>query len=71
MSLAHASLTIIRITQAGKMLILSVGDVGHLPPSMTTGQGGIEPQLAIPTDKASETEWTPALKRQRPVPTIQ
>ena len=40
MSVGHASITRIRIDADGRMKVLSVGDVGHLPPNLQTGATG-------------------------------
>ena len=37
MSIGHASITTIRIAPDGTMQVISVGDVGHLPPDMLSG----------------------------------
>jgi serine/threonine-protein phosphatase PGAM5 len=49
MSVSHTSITRIRIEADGSFRVLSVGDVGHLPPNMLTGAAGDgERSLAIP-----------------------
>lgn len=48
MSVAHASVTIIRIGADGTMKVLAVGDVGHIPPNMQSWGGGADPQLVLP-----------------------
>ncbi|GAA4867916.1 histidine phosphatase family protein [Luteimonas vadosa] len=49
MSVGHASLTVIRIEADGRMKVIGVGDVGHLPPNMLTGAtGDAERSLAVP-----------------------
>ena len=49
MSVGHASITKIRIEANGSIKVISVGDVGHLPPNMLTGATGDgERSLAIP-----------------------
>jgi serine/threonine-protein phosphatase PGAM5 len=49
MSVGHASITRIRIEANGSIKVISVGDVGHLPPNMLTGAAGdSERSLAIP-----------------------
>ena len=40
MSVGHASITRIRVEPDGRMKVLSVGDVGHLPPNFRTGASG-------------------------------
>jgi serine/threonine-protein phosphatase PGAM5 len=48
MSVGHASITKIRIEANGSIKVISVGDVGHLPPNMLTGASGdSEHSLAI------------------------
>jgi serine/threonine-protein phosphatase PGAM5 len=48
MTLGHASLTVIRVEANGAMQVLSVGDVGHLPPEMQSGTGVMDPGLVVP-----------------------
>jgi serine/threonine-protein phosphatase PGAM5 len=49
MSVGHASLTQIRIEPDGRFKVISVGDVGHIPPNMQTGATGMgEKLLAVP-----------------------
>jgi len=48
MSVAHASVTIIRVRADGTMTVIAVGDIGHLPPNMQSWGGGADPQLAAP-----------------------
>ncbi|MBB6188679.1 histidine phosphatase family protein [Rhodanobacter sp. MP7CTX1] len=49
MSVGNASITEIRVEANGSFKVISVGDVGHLPPSMHTGAtGDSERSLAIP-----------------------
>ena len=45
MSVAHTSLTVIRVRPDGKMSVLGVGDVGHVPPNMQSWGGDGDPQL--------------------------
>jgi serine/threonine-protein phosphatase PGAM5 len=40
MSIGHASITRIRIEPDGNFRVISVGDVGHLPPNLLTGASG-------------------------------
>ena len=40
LSVGHASITRIRIAPDGKMQVIAVGDVGHLPPNLQTGASG-------------------------------
>jgi serine/threonine-protein phosphatase PGAM5 len=46
MSVGHASITRIRIEPDGRMKVLSVGDVGHLPPNFRTGASG-DPERSL------------------------
>jgi serine/threonine-protein phosphatase PGAM5 len=49
MSVAHASLTVIRVEPDGQLKVLSVGDVGHIPPNLQTGTVGMtEKTLTVP-----------------------
>ena len=48
MSVAHASVTIIRVRADGTMTVIAVGDIGHLPPNMQSWGGGADPQLTAP-----------------------
>jgi len=48
MSVAHASLTVIRVRADGSMTVLAVGDVGHVPPNMQSWGGDGDPQLVVP-----------------------
>ena len=49
MSVGHASLTTIRIEPDGRMKVIAVGDVGHLPSGLLTGAtGDAEPTLSPP-----------------------
>ena len=48
-SAGHASITKIRIEADGRFKVISVGDVGHLPPNLLTGASGdADRSLAIP-----------------------
>jgi serine/threonine-protein phosphatase PGAM5 len=50
MSVGNASITRIRIEADGSFKVLSVGDVGHLPPNLQTGATGDPPHsLAVPS----------------------
>ena len=40
MSVGHASLTVVRIEADGTFKVISVGDVGHVPPNLQTGSTG-------------------------------
>lgn len=49
MSVGHASITTIRIEPDGRLKVIAVGDVGHIPPNMRTGTtGDPERSLSIP-----------------------
>ena len=49
MSVGHASVTVIRVEANGRMKVISVGDVGHIPPGLLTGAtGDPERTLAAP-----------------------
>ena len=49
MSIGHASVTTIRIAADGGMQVISVGDVGHLPPNLRTGTSADQDRnLAVP-----------------------
>lgn len=49
MSVAHASLTQIYIEPDGRFKVISIGDMGHLPPNLQTGATGMKEQaLAVP-----------------------
>lgn len=49
MSVGHASITTIRIEADGRIKVIAVGDVGHIPSNMRTGTtGDPERSLAIP-----------------------
>lgn len=49
MSAGHASITKIRIDAEGRFKVISVGDVGHLPPNLLTGASGdADRSLAVP-----------------------
>jgi len=49
MSVGNASITTIRIDAKGRMRVIAVGDVGHMPPKLRTGAWGDPPRdLAIP-----------------------
>jgi serine/threonine-protein phosphatase PGAM5 len=38
MSVAHCSITTFRISANGRIKVLSVGDIGHIPPNLQSGQ---------------------------------
>ena len=42
MSVAHASLTQIRVEADGRFKVISIGDIGHVPPNLQTGATGME-----------------------------
>lgn len=49
MSAGHASLTVIRVEPDGRFKVISVGDIGHIPPNMQTGATGMtEKSLTVP-----------------------
>jgi serine/threonine-protein phosphatase PGAM5 len=49
MSPGHASITRIRVEADGRFKVISVGDVGHLPPNLLTGAtGDAQRSLALP-----------------------
>ncbi|MEO6075695.1 MAG: histidine phosphatase family protein [Dokdonella sp.] len=49
MSVGHASITTIRVEADGTFKVISVGDVGHIPPTLRTGASGdADRSLAIP-----------------------
>ncbi|MEO6800869.1 MAG: histidine phosphatase family protein [Rhodanobacter sp.] len=49
MSVGNASITRIRVEADGKFKVISVGDVGHIPPNLRTGAtGDAERSLSIP-----------------------
>jgi serine/threonine-protein phosphatase PGAM5 len=48
MTVGNASITVIRVEANGAIHVLSVGDVGHLPPNLQSGIGDRDPQLVAP-----------------------
>lgn len=44
-SIAHASLTIIRVRAGGTMSVIAVGDIGHIPPNLQSWGTAADPQL--------------------------
>jgi serine/threonine-protein phosphatase PGAM5 len=49
MSVAHASITQIRVEEDGRFKVSSVGDIGHVPPNLQTGASGMsEKSLVVP-----------------------
>jgi serine/threonine-protein phosphatase PGAM5 len=56
MSPGHASITRIRVEADGRFKVISVGDVGHLPPNLLTGAtGDAQRSLEIPVLPAATT----------------
>jgi serine/threonine-protein phosphatase PGAM5 len=47
MTIAHTSLTIIRVSPDGAMNVLGVGDIGHVPPNLQSWGGPADRQLAL------------------------
>lgn len=47
MSVGHASLTVIRVEADGRLKVIAVGDVGHLPPNLLTGATGDTPRELV------------------------
>ena len=50
MSVGNCSLTVVRVNSDGTMKLLSVGDLGHLPPNLQTGLDRVERNLKVPGD---------------------
>jgi serine/threonine-protein phosphatase PGAM5 len=48
MTVAHASLTIVRVRADGSMSVLGVGDVGYIPPNLVSWGTSSDPQLVTP-----------------------
>ena len=49
MSVGHASLTTILVEPDGRLKVIAIGDVGHIPPNLQTGATGMsEKNLAVP-----------------------
>jgi serine/threonine-protein phosphatase PGAM5 len=48
MTVGNASITVIRVDPTGMLQVISVGDVGHLPPNLHSGYGERDPQLIVP-----------------------
>jgi serine/threonine-protein phosphatase PGAM5 len=48
MTVAHASLTVVRVQADGSMSVLAVGDVGHIPPNMVSWGTPADAQLVTP-----------------------
>jgi len=55
MSVAHTSLTVIRVVGDGSYKVLSVGDVGHLPPNLQSGTSSSDPELRLPSNSHANT----------------
>lgn len=49
MSVAHASVSVIRINPDGSFKVLSVGDIGHIPPNLQSWGTDSDPQLVVHT----------------------
>jgi serine/threonine-protein phosphatase PGAM5 len=47
-SVANASLTILRVRRDGSVLVMAVGDAGHMPPNLQSYGGDADPQLIAP-----------------------
>lgn len=47
-TIAHCSLTVIQVKPDGTFKVLSVGDIGHVPPNLQSGLTRAEPQLKVP-----------------------
>lgn len=47
MSVANTSITVIQITPKSAFRVLSVGDVGHVPPNLQSGTFDGDPQLVV------------------------
>ncbi|MEW6367837.1 MAG: histidine phosphatase family protein [Acidobacteriota bacterium] len=51
MSVRHASLTVVRVEPDGRFKVITIGDTGHLPPSLLSGAtGDPERDLAVPAE---------------------
>ena len=49
MSVGHASITEIRVEADGRFKVISIGDLGHIPPNMQTGATGMtDKKLEVP-----------------------
>jgi serine/threonine-protein phosphatase PGAM5 len=49
MSVGNASITVIRVQPDGRMKVIAVGDVGHIPPNLQSGAtGDPDRSLAVP-----------------------
>ena len=47
-SIAHCSLTVVRVSPDGSFKIFAVGDIGHIPPNLQSGATKADPQLVAP-----------------------
>jgi len=48
MSVGHASITQIRVEPDGRFKVISIGDIGHIPPNLQTGATGMsEKELSV------------------------
>jgi serine/threonine-protein phosphatase PGAM5 len=55
MSIGNCSLTVVTINADGSMKLLSYGDVGHLPPNLTTRTAPGQPiDLQIPGEMSQD-----------------
>jgi serine/threonine-protein phosphatase PGAM5 len=48
MSIAHTSLTIIKVRPDGSLSVIAVGDIGHIPPNLQSWGTDGDPQLVTP-----------------------
>ena len=48
LSRAHTSITIIEVRGVGSLHVLSVGDIGHVPPDLQSWGTNSDPTLAVP-----------------------
>lgn len=63
MSIANCSLTVVQVAADGSMKLLSFGDVGHIPPNLTTRTAPGEPlDLSVPGAPRSEEPPSPQMK---------
>jgi serine/threonine-protein phosphatase PGAM5 len=47
-AVAHCSLTVIRVSPGGGCQVVSVGDIGHIPPDLQSGASRKTPELVAP-----------------------
>lgn len=52
-AVAHASLTVVRVKPNGDFIVLSVGDVGHLPSNLQSGTVEPDHRLIVPKTNAA------------------